>query len=591
VILGTLKSQETYNGARDVMRMLETADGIQITLYTTGIYADDGKFQETDIVILPKDFSKSKTELVFDAKAEFQRGNTTVTHIVKDSKAYVMETNDTTGEIESYCGNVPEMPHLDKILDTILNAQVVDEESIFYQQLECPQSSHRLIHAVWEGLDYFYCFDTSGAQLGSFLGPAMVGKINYLSKTQADAIDIPIPSDLQCDPIDLSAMSQSPDQLFEWEEAEEQPQRRRLQGNQVELVRFGTCELRYDVHFGSNNMWLLTSTVFSNLRLDTSQFSDLATPPVTISSPGDLYMRRLKGASKFYVNEHDGFPCVYVHGAGVRASGPELRSRFDRYWGKSTHQNPPCYCKSVHYVKLNTLDQNPDSRVLQEQLADLLLPFQTGKIQDAKVLDQVAVITHGTGGLLLANAIGNGLLKPHITMIWFSMNTPRIGSHKLLDYCTKATDFKWILKRMAREVLVRPLFQCKDVEKAGFDAIANPRVTMMRFDHYVTRAMCGAVATHRPKRQEKLLNLITVPQERQLAMRTLTDGTTRVGDCLLRNPENKISSKYSVVGYNYWESQMKKGGSVKGSVQRWLHDQSNIFLDTLHQIKALGLLD
>ena len=67
VILGsTGKKQETYNGSRDIMRMLETADGIRITLYTTGIYADDGKFQETDIVILPKDFSKSKTELVFD---------------------------------------------------------------------------------------------------------------------------------------------------------------------------------------------------------------------------------------------------------------------------------------------------------------------------------------------------------------------------------------------------------------------------------------------------------------------------------------------------------------------------------------------
>ena len=135
VLLGTLKTQKTYNGSRDILRMLETASGIKITLYTTGMYADDGVFQETNMVILPKDFSKSKSEIVFDAKAEFQRQNTTITHILKDSKAYTIETNDTSGEIESYCSNVPEMPHLDGIVDTILNGQVVEEDSEFFERL------------------------------------------------------------------------------------------------------------------------------------------------------------------------------------------------------------------------------------------------------------------------------------------------------------------------------------------------------------------------------------------------------------------------------------------------------------------------
>ena len=189
-LLGTLKTQTTYNGSRDILRALETASGIRITLYTTGIYADDGVFQETSIVLVPKDFSKSKSEIVFDAKAEFQRDNTTITHVLKDSKAYTIETNNTSGEIESYCSNVPEMPHLDGIVDTILNGQAVEEDNEFFERLQCPQESHRLIHTVWEGLDYFYCFDTTGKELGSFLGPAMIGRVEYLSKQEASSITI-----------------------------------------------------------------------------------------------------------------------------------------------------------------------------------------------------------------------------------------------------------------------------------------------------------------------------------------------------------------------------------------------------------------
>ena len=331
VILGsTGRKQETYNGSRDIMRMLETADGIRITLYTTGIYADDGKFQETDIVILPKDFSKSKTELVFDAKAEFRRGNTTVTHIVKDSKAYVME--EVNGTTESYCGNVPEMPNLDKILDTILNAQAVDEESEFFNQLSCPKNSHRLIHAVWEGLDYFYCFDTSGAQLGSFLGPAMIGKVEYLSQSNIEIITAP--SDLECDTIDFNAMSQSPDQLFEWEREED----RRLQLAGIsevrrEYVRFGTCESPYFEHSGNGgNTWNLATTVFSKLNLDFSQFWDLAKPSASFAGiQQSIQIRRLdtRVIIRVYKYQHDGFPCIYIHGAGVSTSTPQLLSTFN----------------------------------------------------------------------------------------------------------------------------------------------------------------------------------------------------------------------------------------------------------------------
>ena len=37
VLVGTFATQKTYNGSRDILRTLETAAGVRITLYTTGM--------------------------------------------------------------------------------------------------------------------------------------------------------------------------------------------------------------------------------------------------------------------------------------------------------------------------------------------------------------------------------------------------------------------------------------------------------------------------------------------------------------------------------------------------------------------------
>ena len=146
----------TYN--HGILQALQNAPGIKVTLHTTGIYADDGKFQQTDMVFVPR---IDDVGMHFDAQVQFQRGNATITHTIKDSKPYTTTTIGT--HHKSHCTKMSRMPRVNAIINTILNGQVVDPESAFHQKLECPESSHRLMHAVWEGLDYFYCYDTTGA--------------------------------------------------------------------------------------------------------------------------------------------------------------------------------------------------------------------------------------------------------------------------------------------------------------------------------------------------------------------------------------------------------------------------------------------
>ena len=56
------------------------------------------------------------------------------------------------------------------------------------------------------------------------------------------------------------------------------------------------------------------------------------------------------------------------------------------------------------------------------------------------------------------------------------------------------------------------------------------------------------------------------------ALLTLSDGMTRVGDCL-DIEHGEISTRYEILATSYWDSQMKAADQIseKGGVQKWLH--------------------
>ena len=220
------------------------------------------------------------------------------------------------------------------------------------------------------------------------------------------------------------------------------------------------------------------------------------------------------------------------------------------------------------------MDYSHTDHTLQEQLASLLLPFRTGNIKYPNVLDQVAVITHGTGGLLLANAIANGYLVPHHTMRWFSLNTPLKGPsvEEYLENNCPNKKFKKIFNRLAKiEAGSKQLFKCQDNDKA--QTVTAP----MNLDFYITKAACGVVASHNSKRQESFLDMTTDPKDRNSFMKTLSDGITKAENCFRVGEKGQINYRYAALGTNYWESQMQVADPITGGVQRWLHERKKDF--------------
>ena len=592
VALGTSRDQETYNGSNDILRMLETSAGIKITLYTTGIYADDGKFQQTDIIVIPKDLSKRASEIVFDAKMEYTTSdNTTITHIIKDSKAYTVERNLTGELVEADCARVPDLPRLDLILDTIINAKAVDKTSAFYQHIKCPKASQQLIHAVWEGLNYFYCFDSSAASLGSFLGPQMVASIGYLSTQEVtvESASIQPPEDVECDTIDLSELSIDPTTQIST--------RRRLAKDNSDAtrcsnIRFGKCHYRYSCSQGKTgdesyanrpasgddrHSIYGASWAFNELGINLHIYMDL---PITgFGSDMYIYLRRkLKS-----VAGRDGYTCVYVHGAGVSA-GPSVRDSYTSYWGKYLSKNPPCYCSSVKFIVLNTRDRPYNDPTLQSEFVAQLRQIRPSQATKY-VIEEMVMFTHGTGGLMLSHAIESGRVK--MSGKWYSIFTPLKGTHLpqyLRSNCPK-NSFDRLIQKIARSARVRKSYiQCSSASKAGYNGLDTPASQDQdAFLTHVTKAACGVSVSHRTKKQNAFMTA-TTDEASQTSFLSLSDGMTRVGSCLDWSSDSETSAigfnkKFTLLNANFWQGRMRRADrQVKGGgVRQWISDHADDF--------------
>ena len=402
----------------------------------------------------------------------------------------------------------------------------------------------------------------------------MVGKVEYLSKQEAASISIEVPQDLNCDAIDLSQLSQNPMEVLDLQESKRRL-REMTQESCNEQVRLGRCEFCYSElsqgdAFSGIKPWGLIVSSFSNLKLDFSNFKDLSMPLTT----APISIRRLQ-ETKTYRFEHDGLPCVFIHGAGVQTDTDELVDRFDSYWGRGSRLDMPPYCSRVIYVKMDFKKVAQASR-----LAELLKEVRYSKIPTQEIKKMI-LITHGIGGFYLSKALQQGLLVMHRTVRWLGLNVPQTTPHVLElmtnDNCNK--NFEWLIKTAARESQSKLDMTCNRMSRNDWTPPSNKIGPFYKFE--LSAGLCGIVASHKENIQKKILNHLKTPETEGLAMKTLTDGVNRIDHCLILSG-NSVLSKFDVLKTNYWDSQMRKADGIKrGGVRYWLHNTATKALEAL----------
>lgn len=294
-------------------------------------------------------------------------------------------------------------------------------------------------------------------------------------------------------------------------------------------------------------------------------FLDLTTPWDFRSK--SISIRRLK-KKKEYRFEHDGLPCVFIHGAGVKTDKDELLDRFDSYWGRGSRLNMPPYCSRVKFVKMDMLGTGPALR-----LSKLLR-----KVRYSNEITKMILITHGSGGSLLAKALRVGHIKQDRTMRWLGLNVPHKTPHvfKVLQEGCDA-DFRTLLNRMARRTSSKLKMHCVEKTWKSWKQL----VTSDIYKYELSAGLCGAVASHRKREQEKFIKYFEKTKDKS-PLKRLTDGINRLDSCLVLSNTGNVLSKLRVLATSYWDSQMIKGDRINsGGVRHWLHVTATKALEKL----------
>ena len=308
-------------------------------------------------------------------------------------------------------------------------------------------------------------------------------------------------------------------------------------------------------------MYNLISSAFSSLNLDLSAFPDI--PKRKVFNARQINIRRLKTKYRF---EHDGLPCVSLHGSGVRSHKDRLVDTFDEYWGKNTRLDMPPYCSKVIYVRMDSLTKtNLDTR-----LATLLKQVRR---DDSILLREMILITHGMGGAYLNTALFKGHLQLHRTVRWLSLNTPHWGflsvQYMRESNCNKG--FENLIQEIAKDSRSKLEMTCEKM--TNYELSRHFREANQRIKHLsVSASLCGAVASHKRWQQKRYLSFLEKPWKKNLPKWMLNDGMSNLGSCLRFDKAGEVLPGFSILAKNYWDSQMKVADRINsGGVRHWLY--------------------
>lgn len=315
------------------------------------------------------------------------------------------------------------------------------------------------------------------------------------------------------------------------------------------------------------NMYSLIATTYAGINLD-FQYNWVLDLPILSDQ---FQLRRLQEES--YRFEHEGLPCIFVHGAGVKPETNEIADEFDEYWGSSSRTNIPPYCSYVKFVKMNTL-----TRYSESKFAELLFSVQPSN--GIEIRDMI-IITHGHASDMVARSMDQGRLQFHRSVRWLALNIVRRKSHirDMLKEETCNTEMESLLGSMAKHSKSSLEMTCEAYSDKGWGA----RNHVQSFNKQMAAGLCGAVASHKHDEQERFLQLTATEESKTDPTKALSDGINRVDHCLdIDGMEDTVSPKYDLQPINFWDGQMIIADRIGNKGARyWLYHTATAALETL----------
>lgn len=129
------------------------------------------------------------------------------------------------------------------------------------------------------------------------------------------------------------------------------------------------------------------------------------------------YVRSTRGVCKGKIR-----PCLFIH--GLRPLEEQVEEPIHGYWGK-IQQHAPC-CSSIHYTNMDTFRSTWYDAKMTNAICDAALALSS--TFNSTTINDVIVVTHSMGGLILGSAIANNVCQLGDSSTWVSLQSPMEGT-------------------------------------------------------------------------------------------------------------------------------------------------------------------
>ena len=432
VVIGLAVHSQSRNSAAAILRTLQHAEGLHMTVIVTGPLSANRRDQRIDVYARNQNTNEDEVDFdLFITTKDYANIRTNYT-IVGKRGVYTIEDGNET-ELSCVAGN--RMPPLKQIGHDLLDAEIENQADMALRYGDsCSDGQVNMVY--WSGMEFMFC-TTEDGELRHVYAPYMIIYIDYLGKGEMEEVEkrlnyvAPEAFD-NCDVLDFDRHVPKPE---------------KVQAVDRRLV-FDTSITLADTTVNPNTINLAlvnyqAATLFHVTYDDMFPTSISADKLLMESAYGLRRLKETNASRGLTANDwttetvivHDEIiqmtpkrPCIFVNGWSHKSEDPKI------FWGGMYAKSSiPPFCSKAVFLQHESSEpwysgalasKACDHMLAHEPKDSELFPHQSTD----RIVDNVIVISHGVGTLLLGTAISHGQCAFGTTSRWISLNAPLSGS-------------------------------------------------------------------------------------------------------------------------------------------------------------------
>lgn len=416
IILHQWHLEKLQHPTHRFLEMIARSKGVQVTLTPRIGSTSSPENTKFKAILFPVKTKVDDRTIRFDGQLSYSVGHREFKFTLLENRGFVTIRNQTSGAVLlTKCLEPANVPPLHLITDAVRSARVIDEISSHEFSIECGDG--KLVEVLFTDEPYVFCAGNTSHVVDKIHGEDLEAAIELFyehTETTPSRSILTIPENLHfgsCRHLDQD--NYDSDDLDE-----------------SSLADFGLNSENSPSVAGAVKSHInkahrrLRSLYQRTIQPHIQRLQNRALDVMAISRGQrrlgafkTLRCKNCKGGKKV---------CVFVHGYRRKGLKPGIseQTSFKEYWG-SIQKHVPC-CSSSTFLRLDTMRHAWMSRNLTSKVCEAAIRLTGSK--NPMSLENIALIGHSMGNLIIAAAVLNNECAIGPTSMWISLQGPFVGT-------------------------------------------------------------------------------------------------------------------------------------------------------------------